>query len=98
MPAFCFGARVNKVVEDLSLLTATHHFSVQLLSLSAANCILYVAVVAYSSLHQITKSSAYNAALTVNSVCRDSCPEVVEVGFYPVEHVAGSAIPQQFDE
>ena len=65
VPAFCFGDRVNKVVvEDLSLLTATHHFSVQLLSLSAASCILYVAVVAYSSLHHITKSSAYNAALT----------------------------------
>ena len=63
VPAFCCGDRVNKVVEDLSLLTATHHFSVQLLSLSAAYCILYVAVVAYSSLHQITKSSAYNAAL-----------------------------------
>ena len=59
VPAFCFGDRVNKVVEDLSLLTATHHFSVQLLSLSAANYILYVAVVAYFS-----KSSAYNAALT----------------------------------
>ena len=64
VPAFCFGDRVNKVVEDLSLSTATHHFSVQLMSLSAANCNLYVAVVAYSSLHQITKSSAYNAALT----------------------------------
>ena len=63
VPAFCFGDRVNKVVEDLSLLTATHHFSVQLLSLPAANCILYVAVVVYSSLHHITKSSAYNAAL-----------------------------------
>ena len=62
--AFCFGDRVNKVVEDLSLLTATHHFSVQLLSLSAANCILYVAVVAYSSLYQISKSSTYNAALS----------------------------------
>ena len=37
VPAFCFGDRVNKVVEDLSLLTATHHFSFQLLSLSAAN-------------------------------------------------------------
>ena len=46
VPAFYFGDRVNKMVEDLSLLTATHHFSVQLLSLSAANCILYVAVVA----------------------------------------------------
>ena len=64
VPAFCFGDRVNKVVEDLSLLNAIHHFSVQLLSLPAANCILYVAVVAYSSFHQITKSSAYNAALT----------------------------------
>ena len=59
--SFFFGDRVKKVVEDLSLLTATHHFSVQLLSLSATNYILYVAVVAYSSLHQITKSSAYNA-------------------------------------
>ena len=48
VPAFCFGDRVNKVVEDLSLLTAAHHFSVQTLSLSAANYILYVAVVAYS--------------------------------------------------
>ena len=28
VPAFCFGDRVNKVVEDLSLLTATHHFDV----------------------------------------------------------------------
>ena len=64
VPAFCCGDRVNKVVEDLSVLTATHHFSVQLLGLSAANCILYVTVVAYSSLHQITKSSADNAALT----------------------------------
>ena len=63
VPAFCFGDRVNKVVEDLSLLTATRHFSVQLLSLSAANCILSVAVVVYSSLHHITKSSACNAAL-----------------------------------
>ena len=62
--AFCFWDRVNKVVEDLSLLTATHHVSVQLLSLSAANYILYEAVVACSSLHQITKSPAYNAALT----------------------------------
>ena len=55
---------MNKVVEDLSLLTATHHFSVQLLSLSAANYILYVSVVAYSSLHHISKSSVYNAAMT----------------------------------
>ena len=28
VPAFCFGDRVNKVVEDWPLLTATHHFSV----------------------------------------------------------------------
>ena len=61
--AFCFGDEVNKVVQDLSLLTATRHFSVQLLSMSATNCILYVAEVAYSSLHHITKSSACNAAL-----------------------------------
>ena len=46
VPASCFGDRVNKVVEDLSLLTATHHFSAQLLSWSATNCIQYVAVVA----------------------------------------------------
>ena len=53
---------MNKVVE-LSLLTATHHFSIQLLSLSAANWILYVAVVAYSFLDYITKSHAFYAAL-----------------------------------
>ena len=63
VPAFCFGDGVNKMAENLSLSTATHHFSVQMLSLSADNYILYVAVVAYSSLHQITKLSAYNAAL-----------------------------------
>ena len=36
--------------------------------------------------------------LAMNSVYRDSCPAVVEVGFYLVEHVAGNAIPQQFDK
>ena len=63
MSAFCFGDRVNKVMKDLSLQTATHHFLVQLLDLSTAYCILFVAVVTYSYLHHITKSSAYNAAL-----------------------------------
>ena len=36
--------------------------------------------------------------VAVNSVYRDSCPAVVEVGLYPVEHVAGNAVPQQFDK
>ena len=41
-------------------------------------------------------------ALVVFSCC-EFClqrllPAVVEVGFYPVEHVAGNAIPQQFDK
>ena len=48
----------------LVLVDCNAPFTVQLLSLSAANCILYVAVVAYSSLHHITKSSACNTALT----------------------------------
>ena len=39
-PAVCFR-------KDMSLLTAMYHFSVQLLNLSAANCILCVGVVAY---------------------------------------------------
>ena len=63
VPAFCFRDRANKVLEDLSLLTATNHFSVLLLGLSAAKCILYVTVVAYSSLRRLTKSSAYSCAL-----------------------------------
>ena len=92
LTALCFGDRVNKMVGDLSLLNATHHFSVQLLSLSAANCILYVAVDAYSSLHQITKSSAYNAALMPlgSSKTRSlvKSRNKVGLGLLPVEHRA----------
>ena len=63
VPPFCFEDRVNKVVEDLPLLTATHHFSVLPLGLSAAICILYVVLVVYSSLYHITHTSVRNAAL-----------------------------------
>ena len=61
-PVLCLVDNVKSVVEDFSLLIATHHLSAHVISLSAACCILYVAVVVCSSLHHIMKSFAYSAA------------------------------------
>ena len=65
--AFLSGDRGNNVTECLSLLTATHHFSAQLFSLSVVNCIVYVVVVVACSCSHNFKSSAYNAALMPQS-------------------------------
>ncbi len=56
--AFCLVDRVNRVVDDFSVFTCTHQSSAHADSLSAACCILKVAVDANSSEHHITRSSA----------------------------------------
>ena len=48
----------------MSMLMLTHHRSAQAASWSRACCILYVALVACSSSHQRTRSSAHSAAFT----------------------------------
>ena len=50
------GDSVKRVAVVFSLLMLTHHSFAQLATVSKAVCILYLAVVAYSSEHQRTRS------------------------------------------
>ena len=63
-PGLGFVDSEKRVAVDFSLLIVTHQLSAHAAIFSRANCILYVAVVAYSSLHQSTRSSAKSAAWT----------------------------------
>ena len=60
---------VNSVVNDFVLLIFTHQSCVQLDNMLAASCSLSCAVVACSSLHHSTISSAYIAHFTASGSC-----------------------------
>ena len=64
-----FVDNVNSVVNDFVLLIFTHQSCVLLDNMLAASCSLSCAVVAYSSLHHSTRSSAYIAHFTASGSC-----------------------------
>ena len=69
LTCFALVDKVNNVVNDLVLLIFTHQSCVQLDQMFAASCSLSCAVVACSSVHHITRSSAYIAHLTASGSC-----------------------------
>lgn len=60
---FCFVDKIKSVVHNLSVLTCTHQSSVHAVTLSAAFCILFVAVVTCSSTpkHKVTGKEQENS-------------------------------------
>ena len=66
---FAFVDNVNRVVNDFVLLIFTHQSCVHLDNMLTASCSLSCAVVACSSLHHSTRSSAYIAHFTASGNC-----------------------------
>ena len=69
LTCFALVDKVNSVVNDLVSLIFTHQSCVQLDKMFAASCSLSCAVVACSSVHHITRSSAYIAHFTASGSC-----------------------------